>query len=138
MLYVPHVLYCTVRLRELESQLFFEADGSIYLKISAFAELRKLNFSHNAMGHQGLCALCKNLSAATPITSLSLAGNRLPDEAAATLAGLLLPCSTCQLSFLDLSQSFSLGTAAAVKLAQALEYNTTLHDLQLSNSQLGM
>lgn len=103
-----------------------------------FAGLCKLNFSHNAMGHKGLRALCENLSAATPITSLSLAGNRLSDQAAMPLAGLLLPCSTCQLSFLDLSQAASMGTTAAIKLLQALEYNTTLNELSLANSQLGM
>lgn len=82
--------------------------------------------------------LCKHISFATPLCSLSVVGNRVPDGAVVPLAGLMLPCAACKLEFLDISQNFSLGTTAAIKLAQALENNTDLQDLRLANCQLGV
>lgn len=97
-----------------------------------------LDLSYNSIGREGMVILCKHLSAATPLRSLSVVGNRVPDGAAVPLASLILPCSACELEILDLSQNVTLGTTAVLKLAQALEYNTDLQDLRLANCHLGV
>lgn len=102
------------------------------------AELRSLNVSNNDISRVGTLALCKHLTTATPLNSLSIRSARLSDSAGGTIASLLLPCSACQLSFLDLSQNFGLGSDTATKISQALEYNLTLKEFRLSSCHLGV
>jgi Ran GTPase-activating protein (RanGAP) involved in mRNA processing and transport len=83
-------------------------------------------------------ALSEVLNQATSLQELDLSSNVISDRGGACVAGLLLPCSSCQLSKLDLSLNYSLATTTADKIAQALQYNSTLVTLNVARSKIGV
>lgn len=107
-------------------------------KLHMSAGLQELNLSDNSIVCKGVLSLTNAVLQSVPLRGLNLSNNSLTDEAGASISGLLLPSSTCSLSYLQLSGNSSVGSGTAAKLAQALPYTTTLRSLELARTQLSM
>ncbi len=93
--------------------------------------LTDLYLGYCGLGDDAVCALVEGLHSHPSLQTLNLRNNTFGERGGVAIAGALAGGEMGNLQNLGLYYCYSLGEAAAVKLVDSLENNTTMRKLEL-------